>query len=1333
MIRRYEDFEVIITKQGDQLYAELGAAPDSRHLLAPIPITLPDDRSDWIEVCQGRKSESELAELGHRLFTALIADELAEKWHACLNQVNQEPDIGLRLRFSLQANTLNQVPLELLCRQAQPTSEFLALDSKMPIVRSPRFGGGAKKRPIIMPLRMLVVIANPMLQRPTDSIYERESLEGALVSLIESRKLIIDYLGLPGYRNADYDTLHHRLVQAEYPYDIVHFIGHGMLPDTHGRDSEGVLLFVDPVTGRRQDVRVSNLANLLADNGIRVAILQACEGAHGGADNAFKGIAQRLVAKGLPAVLAMQSSIDMDVATWFCGQFYSFWLEKSGLPIERAVTEARLSVRQYFDDRASAWVAPALFIRQESTEVLRVTLDRSLFRARLKLGVVLLEQSQMSETPSQDWIDEAVDVLQQAHRQNPKQACIPLTRALVTQARICQKLGDKDGALRACEQALEVWPNGQTAYDLKESLLRQRRETEEREQAKQGDSRQTESQIDFQETASEDWPPGHILDERYEILERIDTTDRCEIYKAKERRYARCTVAIKRLKRDKLSDKDALERFEREVAILRQIEDRSILRFLGDGKTEHGAPYYVTPFADKGSLKDYLRDKSNQRLSPGEALSIARSICKGIASLHSINVIHRDIKPDNILLFSKTGRRIEARLADFGIASVPKEWTETESKVLFAGTYAYSAPEQFRGKRGDRRSDFYSWAIVLLEMLTGKHLAEMLPIERSINALLVYYQRSDANSFSPSFFVDRGVPQEFDHILQKALHGDPECRYQSITELQKELESIIPPSVSDVERHLEIGKEYKEAARWQDASIEFEKGLELCKWYGELDDLTGQLKELAQKLKAGCAYAQGMLHFSQERWQAAVESFEELRELDPTDSEPDIAEKLKQARLKLELERKYDRVLQLMNEQSWTAVWKLTEEFDESYQGQDGTSILEIRKHALYDQGKKLVADEPGRAYNLLYDLYKQDPGYKDVAELCAKVAYENSACQDISSEQQVEWLERATEVDPSHGEEGRAQWSLDNARHRWAKELLEEDEFAAISQLEKISTNYTRYPEVFQTLVNIYYRLLSEGNYTGTEKPNRGAEAEARYRLGVKRWGEGDSKGAIEQLGEIRSEDTQYKGAQFALGQIRNTTPYQKNQEGKANSDIEAGTRLRLGIELWDNLEDVVKQLEKVRPEAKEYQSAQSALAQIYITLGRQKHTEEHWQEAAKWWKKALNISPSEGYRALVSDYHQLLRDGSYSHTKWTDSDAEAKARYRLGMELWAEGDLEGAIEQLEQLVENQRFLSVQAALFHIYETLGSRERKKKHWRKAEEWFKKALATSRRLKRMFQ
>ena len=295
------------------------------------------------------------------------------------------------------------------------------------------------------------------------------------------------------------------------------------------------------------------------------------------------------------------------------------------------------------------------------------------------------------------------------------------------------------------------------------------------------------------------WLPGYTLEDKYEIVAKVTTTGKCEIYEAQQLLHARQTVAIKRLKPDRLLEKEALEpseaheRFEREIAILRHIDHEYVLRLLDEGgEIRNGNRYLVTQFADRGSLSDYLQDQPDNRLNPLEALDIAIATCQAIGALHQLGIIHRDIKPGNIFLFSVPDG-YAVKLGDFSIAKVPKTWFlyDTITQVdAFLGTYRYSAPEQFASELNDPRSDLYGWAAVFFEILTGESLVHALtgePSEVSFMALLQYYRQVRDDGLPASFFADRGIPPELIPLLQKALRKNPENRYQSTKELLRDL------------------------------------------------------------------------------------------------------------------------------------------------------------------------------------------------------------------------------------------------------------------------------------------------------------------------------------------------------------------------------------------------------------------------------------------------------------------------------------------------------------------------------------------------------------------
>jgi len=458
------------------------------------------------------------------------------------------------------------------------------------------------------------------------------------------------------------------------------------------------------------------------------------------------------------------------------------------------------------------------------------------FRARFCLGIALLELGRANMAVSQ---------LEQAYELDRDEARYELARAWGAQAQIHQEAGEEEAALSACERALEIYPNEHSARELRSSIWSKRgdaaleqddldtalnyyqlagneekasqvralrqgmleREAVAYEQQGQWamaiaayqrllDRTEDENLQDKWKTTlkrieyrfkdeslkarTDKWLPGSVLDDRYKIIGRIGVTARCEIYLAEELQPPRDTVTVKRLKPDRVADVDALARFEWEATVLRRLRHPAVLS-LYDIKIGGGEYYFVTEFADRGSLKDYAATKPDHKLAPLVALEIAIAIGHGLDTAHKQGIIHRDIKPSNILLFSQADGGIIAKLADFGIARIPdRRLTQTG---WFVGTPLYASPEQLAAGLVDARSDIYSWGAVFFEMLTGKVLKELLADGSTDNAVML-------DRFPETFFIENGVPQQFVAALQRALHTDPRRRYQTAREALDDLESI---------------------------------------------------------------------------------------------------------------------------------------------------------------------------------------------------------------------------------------------------------------------------------------------------------------------------------------------------------------------------------------------------------------------------------------------------------------------------------------------------------------------------------------------------------------
>lgn len=255
---------------------------------------------------------------------------------------------------------------------------------------------------------------------------------------------------------------------------------------------------------------------------------------------------------------------------------------------------------------------------------------------------------------------------------------------------------------------------------------------------------------------------------RYGIVQEIGRGAYGVVLKAEDLRHAR-TVAIKVLHPD-LASSLTLNRFSREIRIVAALQHPNILPLFDSGSAG-GTLYYVVPFVDGGSLRDRLAREGP--LSVREALAIARQIARALAEAHRRSVIHRDIKPENILLSGS-----DALLADFGIAS-ESDTTTTGGLTMTGhavGTPAYMSPEQaIPGEVLDGRSDIYSLACVLVEMLSGRRLDTQ--------------RWSGDVDPTPALADVADVPPALIEALRAALRHDPEARHASASEFGGALEN----------------------------------------------------------------------------------------------------------------------------------------------------------------------------------------------------------------------------------------------------------------------------------------------------------------------------------------------------------------------------------------------------------------------------------------------------------------------------------------------------------------------------------------------------------------
>lgn len=266
---------------------------------------------------------------------------------------------------------------------------------------------------------------------------------------------------------------------------------------------------------------------------------------------------------------------------------------------------------------------------------------------------------------------------------------------------------------------------------------------------------------------------GKMLDNRYEILERIGTGGMAIVYKAKCHRLNRL-VAIKILKSDLAQNEEFRRRFNAESQAVAQLSHPNIVSVY-DVSRGGDMEYIVMELIDGITLKQYMEKRG--QLNWRESLHFITQIMRGLSHAHSRGIIHRDIKPQNIMVL----RDGSVKVADFGIACLANQGQTLTQEAL--GSVHYISPEQARGDRIDARSDIYSAGVVLYEMLTGR-----LPFEGD-SAVSVAIQHLSSVPLAPRD-IDPSIPEPLELICMKAMNSDPNKRYASADAMIEDLEKF---------------------------------------------------------------------------------------------------------------------------------------------------------------------------------------------------------------------------------------------------------------------------------------------------------------------------------------------------------------------------------------------------------------------------------------------------------------------------------------------------------------------------------------------------------------
>lgn len=267
--------------------------------------------------------------------------------------------------------------------------------------------------------------------------------------------------------------------------------------------------------------------------------------------------------------------------------------------------------------------------------------------------------------------------------------------------------------------------------------------------------------------------PGMFISDRYEVIDKVGSGGMADVYKARDQRLNRF-VAIKVLKPEYSSDKSFVNKFRGEAQSAAGLSHPNIVNVYDVGD-DNGLHYIVMELVEGITLKRFIERKG--KLEIKEAVGITIQIAQGMEAAHDNHIIHRDIKPQNIII-SKDGK---VKVTDFGIAKATTSNTITSNAM---GSVHYLSPEQARGGYSDEKSDIYSLGVTLYEMLSGK-----VPFsgDNTVSVALLHIQ----GEAMPLRDLDSEIPVSVDKIVQKCMQKRPERRYHSASELISDLKKAI--------------------------------------------------------------------------------------------------------------------------------------------------------------------------------------------------------------------------------------------------------------------------------------------------------------------------------------------------------------------------------------------------------------------------------------------------------------------------------------------------------------------------------------------------------------
>ena len=272
---------------------------------------------------------------------------------------------------------------------------------------------------------------------------------------------------------------------------------------------------------------------------------------------------------------------------------------------------------------------------------------------------------------------------------------------------------------------------------------------------------------------------GTLLDGKYRIDSFLSAGGMGSVYRALHVMLDK-TIAVKVIRNELVTSDEVVARFQREARAASNLHHPNIVSVYDLGQTSDGTLYIAMEFIDGPSLKEVIR--RNGPLTPWESIDILRQVASALSSAHQKQIVHRDLKSDNLMLQSEGGRKI-VKLVDFGIAKTFDETTQLTAAGYLLGTPHYMSPEQAAGKPVDHRADLYSLGVIFYEMITGE-----VPFGDGALTSVLVRLATEVPPAPSARRPDARVSPALDAVAMRCLEKDPDRRFQSADEFADALE-----------------------------------------------------------------------------------------------------------------------------------------------------------------------------------------------------------------------------------------------------------------------------------------------------------------------------------------------------------------------------------------------------------------------------------------------------------------------------------------------------------------------------------------------------------------